>query len=591
MKEFYKYNNVQLEDYILNTIDKKTLLSDKEFKDYLLEKDNHYVFLNIMHEMDKKNIKILLTLDYLERIIDSDANALQKYNAILECHSDIFIKASDKIKAYIISNLSEYFKIICEELAEELAHYIIYCMADKINMLGYFSYEVQNRVLDLQALTIIRKLKGFEKLLVNLSPKVVIKSINSGMFSDIIKNLDKEKLAQFSNTMKNENLSSLINNSEFIISISSIENPNYYRYIINNLLINNYELANKIEKYRLSYITCQFNLENNEGIFENYMKLVDKLQSGTISKTELDRIPEEIEYFYGTQINTEFLKELTLKRKKQLLCDYYFKDYSENVLHNLKEIVNFDNNEKIISNKNLELYNKFLNFEMLSNETISELLSNANNEDYSKILYSDILTCKNFSYGLYNNEFFKPNISKLRNESISKKFGLDIYELNGEKFLACVHCGRFYEGKGKKTISLSIIGSENIGLFDKTRIIVGYSYLEPDKIMHVYNKDSYTEGQLGTNRINKIYKPHDLLEDTYFYNEILYSEKKRQLSPDYIVCIDDIDSESYNYASNNNLPIVIINSSKYKISCNYIDDVDYRNTYLTKEEDYYGTTK
>lgn len=591
MKEFYKYNKERLTDYVLNIKDKKMLLSDEEFKDYLLKEDNHCVFIELLYKLNKEDVKMLLTLDYLEKIIDSDTNALHKYGVILEYHSDIFIKTSNKVKAYIINNFSEYFKIVCQELGEHLAYHIVYFMPDKMSQLKYFSKEVQNKVLDLQALTVISKLNGFEKILINLSPKVINKSINSGIFSSIIKDLDKEELAQFSNTMKNEDLLGLINNSEFIISISSIENPNYYRYIINNLLINNYELANKIEKYRLSYIICQFDLKNSEGIFENYIVLVDKFLDGTISKSELDRIPEEIEYFYGIKINTRFLKELTIKRKKQLLCDYYFKDYSENVLHNLKEIVRFDNDRKIISNNNLELYNKFLNFEILSDESINELLSSANKEDYSKMLYNDILACKRFSYELYNNEFFKPNNSNLRNESMSKKFGLDVYNLNGEKFLACVHCGRFYEGKNKKTISLSIIGSENIGLFDKTRVIVGYTYLDPSKIMHVYNKDSYTDGQIGTNRINKIYKPHELLENTYFYNEILYSEKNYQLIPDYVICVDNIDTESYNYAKENNLPIVIINSSKYKISCNYTDDIDYRDTYLTREEDYYGTSK
>ena len=72
---------------------------------------------------------------------------------------------------------------------------------------------------------------------------------------------------------------------------------------------------------------------------------------------------------------------------------------------------------------------------------------------------------------------------------------------------------------------------------------------------------------------------------------ILYSEKNYQLIPDYVICIDNIDTESYNYAKENKLPIVIINSSKYKISRNYTDDIDYRDTYLTREEDYYGTSK
>lgn len=593
MKEFYKFTEEQLKDYILSSKDIELILSDNEFKDYLLELENHYVFVWLVEHLDELHKKKLLTNDYLEKIITDDLKAASKYDAILKLYSNIFIGTSKKVMIYVLTNFIEYFKIIDEKTAEYFIHSIIYKLPDKLELLQYFSYETQNRILDLTNIEAISNIPGFEKIIIKLSPKIIVRLINYGIFSNVIDKLNKDDLAYLSKKIKEEDLFSLINNLDFIIFVSSLENPNYYRYIVNNLLVNNYPLVQKIERYRFLYTKCQFELENNEGIFENYICLSEKLENGKLSKEDFDKIPEEIEYYYyDGKISKSILKSITIKRKLQLLCDLYFKDYSENVLYNLNEIIIFSNDNVIIPEDNLELYKKFINFNILSDEEINKLLINSVKKDYAKILYNDILKCKHFSYELYNKEFFKPDKnSALYNKDISKKYGLDVYNFSGEKFLACVHCGCFHEGINKKTISLSIIGSENIGVFDKSRIIVGYTHLEPDKIMHVYNRDSYTSGEDGTTRVNKIYKPHDLLKETYFYNEILYSEKKCQLIPEYVVCIDGIDDLSYDYAKSNNLPIVIIDSSKYKIALNYVDDKEYRNTYMTREEDYYEQTK
>ena len=118
----------------------------------------------------------------------------------------------------------------------------------------------------------------------------------------------------------------------------------------------------------------------------------------------------------------------------------------------------------------------------------------------------------------------------------------------------------------KKTMSLSIIGDKNINYFNSgtNDIIFGFNKLKADNIMHLSNTDSYTSHEYGTDKIQKIYNTDSLMNDTQGYNEILYSEKNLvDFKPDFIVAFDFITDKQIEVANYFNLPIVLINSSKY----------------------------
>ena len=163
---------------------------------------------------------------------------------------------------------------------------------------------------------------------------------------------------------------------------------------------------------------------------------------------------------------------------------------------------------------------------------------------------------------------------------------VSVYKLDGEDFVSCVHCGTLNQ-KFKDTISLSIIGSNHIGVFNPDGIIFGFNNISSDKIIHSFNTDSFTNGKFGTDRVNKIYDVHDLLKETKSCNEILYDTKRDPIKPSYLVCFDNINEESYICSVNNNLPILLINSKKYNKNNGMYETDKYQESYR-KEDDYYG---
>jgi len=87
----------------------------------------------------------------------------------------------------------------------------------------------------------------------------------------------------------------------------------------------------------------------------------------------------------------------------------------------------------------------------------------------------------------------------------------------------------------------------------------------------MYKSDSFTSHQYRTNRILNIYTPEQLLQNTMGYNEILIKEDK-DLIPSYVVAYDEIKPGDIAISKFlGNIPIVIINTSKYQTKKSSID--------------------
>lgn len=585
MIKYLELKERQLYDFIIHNEDIKNILNDEEFKEYLLKPENHYCFVWLVQDLSYSDLKLLLDNNYLEKIIKCDKYAIDKFNAIINSKNEVLLSANDKILEFIILNCESLYFVFSSfgiEIAEKLLDLIITKSEDKLFCLKYFNKNVQEMLFTVENIERLNKIPSFYNIFLTLSSNAILKLMKFENYKDIIRTLNKEQLINFTSKMKNIDFTKyLINDNLFLHNIASIEDPNYYRNVVNNLLINNYEIVEKIENYRLNYIKNLFNQIDNNGIFEIYKNLKNYIFKNGIDSKIYDKVPKEIIY---SDFTDDDLLKLSNKRKFELLCEVYFKDYAKNVIFNLREIMKYDN-YNIISEKRKKLYNMFLKFNELSQNEIDLLIENINKEDYSAILYEDIRNIKNATYNSYNDQFIKLDISTdLYSKKLSFENDIDVYYLDGQDFVACVHCGYFSrKDYNNKTISLSLIGTENIGVFDEDNLILGFNYLMPDKIMHVYNADSYTSKEEGSSRINKIYDAHDLLKQTYKYNEVLYSQKNsKNLSADYVVCMDKIDEESLSYAKSENIPILVINTKKYIISKGIVEEEDYQDSYIVR---------
>lgn len=305
-----------------------------------------------------------------------------------------------------------------------------------------------------------------------------------------------------------------------------------------------------------------------------------------------------------------FYKYDTLKMRN-ILIDRYFKDIPLNFLKNLNVMIQYNDslNNKILDEKRTNIYKKILNFENLNYDERKELYyACAKYENLAELFYDDYRKCRDNTYNNLIDLAINPKkMYNLLSIEKTKKYGVPIYELNGENFYAFVHITgpykynpNFYVEAWKEglydSVSLSFIGNNNITTFGdpKESIAFGFSKLDYKRIIHLRNSDSFSNynsmDDCFSDYIQKMYTPANLIKETRGYNEIVYQEKSRNIKldtivPDYVMCYDEVTDSDINVAKYYNLPIVLINTKKYKFN-NKIIDVSESEKYINGD-DYY----
>lgn len=571
---FLNYYGEYLTEFVLKSNNIKDILTNNEFLNHILKSENHYAFVWLIQRMDDDLINLFLNPDFLDRLL-LDERANDKYNCIITSAPNVLEKASGKVIKYLINSKEIYF--IYDNLnlvvANMMLDYIIEKDDSKFIVLRYLSPEVQLGLMSPNNIEKIMQLKNIERNFQLFSYEVIIKFLEYDRFMSVLLNSSKNELVILSGKIKGHELpKELANNKKLVKAFLSVENPAFYRNIVKNLLPDNYNLVCNLEEKRKEYVDEFISGVNDDGIFKGYINSRDYFRN-----YEIEKLPEE----FSISASDAKLKEITTKRLFENIIDITFKDYPRNVLLNIHQMLNFINQskEEIIPFERKIIYEQVLSFNKLTMMEIKELYTRLKKcDDFSALFYKDIRGCKNKSYAMFNDSFLKINKRKhLRNEKMSRRYDCDVYLLDGEDFVACVTVGEINKYSKSKTMSLSVIGKDNIETYYEERVIVGFEYLDPNRIMHMYYEDSYTSHEEGTNKVNQIFTPRQLLKSTNIYNEILYSEMSGGLLlPSYVVCKDKIDEKSLSYARRNNLPIILINTNKYKVSENLIIGKEYQ---------------
>ncbi len=583
--DFYNYKGELLKDYVIkNKTDE--LLNNDGLRDYLLQNENHYAFIWLVQDLDEKSKSILLNNKYLEEIIDKDDKAIYKFNVIIQSYPACLKNTSEKVMNFVIKpyNNSDY-GYFDFELATKVFNFILKNNQNKIDLITYFSDDVLKKLLTYENVLILSKNYLFDEMVNRFKPSIIKHLLSYDTVRKIINNYSNDKLVNFSSAIKNISVEDeLLNDNNFIKKVANMEDPNIYRNIINNLSINNYELVNKTNKSRARYLNAKVSNLDSSGVFNEYINLYKNMLGKGIDSTNINQIPMEL--LRKKDITYSDLTKISALRRFEYVCDNLFEDYTYNVLINLKNITEFDVKHPYLNEEMRNLYNKILNFDKLNVVEQLMMLKKSIGNSIANKYYEDFRTARDLSYKTIQGNLLNLNERKElydKEKSISQ---VPVYKLDGEDFISCVHCGTLNQ-KFKDTISLSIIGSNHIGVFNPDGIIFGFDNISSDKIIHSFNTDSFTSGKYGTDRVNKIYDVHDLLKETKSCNEILYDTKREPIKPSYLVCFDYINEDSYIYSVNNNLPILLINSKKYNKNNGMYETDKYQESYR-KEDDYYG---
>lgn len=576
-KELYRYI------ISLPSNERIKLLTDNKIRNRFMSDDAHYPFVWLVQQLDGIELKYFIDSTYLTDIL-SNNRSVDKINAIMSSvnpyATDVLL--DDRVIELILDSstgLSTYLYNLDYRIGHKIIDYDIKNKTNHFNMLSNYKTNDQLDIFNNEYIVKLLKYNELpDRVLINFSGKVIERLLDYEKFQSMFLNSTVYDI----NIMINNGLvipKRLFNSNTLIDKYIKLDTSRYRDYV-NNLMFNNYELYEIIEKKRFKYVDNKINnikddiLDeyhnfDKDNIFNTYdYKTASRLQS---IKNDEDKL-------------NQYFKYSTKEKLLEMIIDIFFKDIPYNFIKNLKAILNYSKDNHNFIPQNLDIYNTILDFNKLSIDEIINLFNKYKNIDLATVFYNDFRKARNISYKEINDGItkFDKNSSSYK-KNISSDMGIDIYELNGEDFYLYIHSSR--SGRwmaNKKTISLSLISHDNINTIDNDEVIFGFSKLNVDNIMHIYHTDSFTKHDQGTSKIHDILTKEKLINKTISYNEILYKETPN-LIPDYVVCFDTIDDKDRIIARELNIPIVIINSKKYNKNVDKIEGIE-KNNYLGGNE-------
>ncbi len=517
---------------------KELYLKNIDFRKRLFTSEGHYPFVWLVQELEGDELLYLLDDDLIPFLIN-DERLSDKLNAIITCgnhYNNLFLKKEKVIKAIYDNSslLKNFLRYLGKEFAQNYLNYLL--SIGDLSSFPYLNSSVQ--------LEMLKNSLNFEK----------IKSLKPD--SNFFIELSKEAIEYLLNDKYFENLFLDMNiyNISYIIK-KDVTLPNYL--INSNILINKYlSIDNNI--IFLEFLT---DLEKNNAYLKDVLK--DK------KKQEYDDKARD----YSIE-DDELL---------ELIIVFNYEEIPYNFLKNVSSIISYIKQigKIIIPTNRYQIYEKLINFSSLTKDDKMKLYYEiGNNKNAMAEFYDDFKTCLNDSYKDIKDSVTDTNT--LKPSSLSSKYGVCVYELNGDPFKFLVNHtlmkrNNLNEGNAwdfsKKYASLSVISDICLGTFrnPSDNVIIGFNQFGYINIAHVYHSDSFTSKEYGSKRILELYTTDNLLKRTRGYNEVLM-KNSNLLKPSCVICYDEIklgDVEASKILGN--IPLVLIHTDKYNAKITSIE--------------------
>ena len=596
---------------ILSPSNKANLLTNPLIK----EKLTPYILEQYVNDTSLKKLKQKLTVSEIMSLLDLQS-INEFYNRCIFEYKNSFEKY--KIFSYLCTNKKEsialvnylltnnelflefiinitFYKDVFNYIDTELILKIILKLYS-LNNEKYLYFFVTYLNVDTQKELIDANLD--DNLLVNITGYLKPESIKYLFFSDKRINYLFPKI-NIMELIKNDTIfpNEILNNKKFFNMLKT-NSLVIFRKTINNLEKNN--LPEPIENHINKYYEELINSYNEEyDMFNDYVYIINLIHR--LNKTVnfnsyiLDR---EASIIYNNYLNNKELniineyKKLTSLKLSEIIIDYLFQDNIYNVWFNIKEMFRFNDKFHLLDLNKEEFYTTILNFDELSNKDKIKFYHTYKNENINLMFYEDLRSTKDKSYEFINNQLFNYNNYNI-NLKLSLKYKTNIYDLRDQEFFMLVRGEKCHQ---ETTSSLrncySIISNENTSVFGSGTItIYGYNNIDVDRVLHVYESDSYSldlneKKVISRIKVNRIMTPKELCNGSSWYSEIQIINQKdangfyAAKRPDYIVAINYINQEDVYESKRLNIPIVLI--KKQLLEKNKMIDVK-----LIKDEEEY----
>lgn len=366
-------------------------------------------------------------------------------------------------------------------------------------------------------------------------------------------------------------------------------------------------------------------------IYQNIFNMINKLSNLDSSSNEYHNIfrnlirqiqifPNEYTNIRMLIFNGEFDEVINLitksldEKKSDYIIDYHFEENYYNVMYDLRELLEFYYAGNIdIPEDRLYLYQKIVNIDMLSSQEKIELHNELKQYNMMEIFYDDMTFArKQVREALKDYAMVKDELVKFTAEELSNEYGVDVYNINDNPFFAIVKSGIRFEDSLPVGHSYSLVGNGCISVFGSLKNSNTYVYdasdLNPEQIVHIFPKDSYTLYQpfsfteKATDRVEQLMMPDELLYNKRTYNEILILEQGSmqtdidsripRLKRIALYCVDQITAKDVETAKIQGIGIMLINSKKYNKGIEMPSSIyrhlgnDDFNTYMSSGDSY-----
>ena len=366
-------------------------------------------------------------------------------------------------------------------------------------------------------------------------------------------------------------------------------------------------------------------------IYQNIFDMIKKLSNLDSSSNEYRDIfrnlirqiqifPNEYTNLRMLIFNGEFDEVINLitksldEKKSDYIIDYHFEENYYNVMYDLRELLEFYYAGNIdIPEDRLYLYQKIVNIDMLSSQEKIELHNELKQYNMMEFFYDDMTFArKKVREALKDYAMVKDELVKFKDEELSNEYGVDVYNINDNPFFAIVKSGIRFEDSLPVGHSYSLVGNGCISVFGSLKNSNTYVYdasdLNPEQIVHIFPKDSYTLYQpfsfteKATDRVEQLMMPDELLYNKRTYNEVLILEQGSmqtdidsripKLKRIALYCVDQITAKDVETAKIHNIGIMLINSKKYNKGIEMPSSIyrhlgnDDFNTYMSNGDSY-----
>ena len=533
----------------------KLILMYSKYKNELLK--NTY-FLDILLSSNINKFYAVLR-DLNENTYEKILNRCIELNIDENTLSRLFTFFSDKFKLQVIENKILNIDIIINILNKSHSPKIVQKILDtysidltnsKVNIIGLFE----------------KAKNAFLKNSINKTNELITIS------SKLITNQLAQRLWNECDIFK---LRSVLNNAQYAVNTDLL---NEYIKSQEEKIINNTQTLT----YPYNEI---YNLYCNN---EEKDKIESLCKQHNINKIDLDIIMNKTSEINHNTINEiyKYLKMLSDRNISNYIIDYHFEENYHNIILDITELLQYNYDGNItIPKKRIALYESIVNIDYLSLEEKQKLHKLLKQYNMIEMLYDDMRFARDMvAETIKDYSLSKETIQQFKDEKLSKQYGIDIYNMNGKPFFGIIKTGRKITNKYPTGHSFSLIGTNGLAVFGNKTYGETYLYDSTDvtkeQIVHVFPYDSYTRYKPfeltweASMRVNALMTPQKLTTHSDSYNEILilehgeeetymdkYIPRLKQIA---LYCIDEITNQDIEIAKQNNVGIILIDSSKYQ---------------------------